>query len=369
MNAGKDTVTTLLPRNVHKLELTSSALLARHLDRFLFSDKHAKLGACLHQFPVHAKANNPERPDFSITQLMKNELPGRLVALSDYKNSDFEKACIESLAYSTRVDNDCRVSYACLVFPATRDTIKLELHVGLNKRMLVIPIWEVTLSSPEIWNFFRLLYAGVHFLITTPIFAPRGVCTPTSNLSFRECLNSVYQLPRVFFQEGWVYKLFDTDKEFLNIELVTRFLDKYVEQHRLSKDGRFTYLKYRYLEGNHEISTRTHAICILRQLQELHNEGIVHSDIRKVNIVFCGDGNASLIDFDLADNEGTNYPKAYNAQLDERHSSAQAHMPRKKEHDCYSLHFILAEAHLFHTDFLEAVQHCRLQTATEMLEV
>ena len=49
---------------------------------------------------------------------------------------------------------------------------------------------------------------------------------------------------------------------------------------------------------------------VLKALDHLHDQNIVHSDIQLANIVFTQD-TSYLIDFDLADKEGILYPGIY----------------------------------------------------------
>ena len=107
---------------LQQAEVTSTALSARELDRFLF------FGVCLHQLPVSCSSAScaPERADFYIVQLGTDKLPKRPIAVSDYKNTEFPQACIEIFSYSTRLmekrfeDDNYAVQ---LVFPATREWI------------------------------------------------------------------------------------------------------------------------------------------------------------------------------------------------------------------------------------------------------
>ena len=180
--------------------------------------------------------------------------------------------------------------------------------------------------------------------------------------------NSNQQLPRMFLKENYVYQLFDTEEDFINISLVEKLLDD-VEVQSLSKDQRFMYIRYKYVKGSHEMKHYAQVIPILQQLIELHAEGIVHSDVRTTNIVFSDDGRtATLIDFDLAAKEGTLYPETYNAFLPERHDSAQGMLTRKREHDCHSLSVILAQTRFFSPKILERVCKGELFKAAEELK-
>ena len=221
--------------------------------------------------------------------------------------------------------------------------IKLELHVGLSEKVLVIEISKVSLHSSEIGSFFRLLYAAVHFLLKNPIKSQLPCCSPTRSLclSMSDCLGSK-KIPRVFVVEDKVYKLFDTNADSTNLSLVQQILDSEAQCVHLSKDERFQYLRYRYRKGDHRVKSIAQVILLLQQLNKVHAAGFVHSDVRQTNIAFSYDGkHAWLIDFDLAAKEGTPYPATYNSFLEERHPSASPRKPRKKEHDCYSLGVIL----------------------------
>ena len=69
---------------------------------------------------LHALQKEP------ISILYSWELPKRPIAISDYKNTEFPQACIETFSYSTRLmekrfeDDNYAVQ---LVFPATREWI------------------------------------------------------------------------------------------------------------------------------------------------------------------------------------------------------------------------------------------------------
>lgn len=62
-----------------------------------------------------------------------------------------------------------------------------------------------------------------------------------------------------------------------------------------------------------------------------------------MNIVFSHNGeNAWINDLDLAGKENTPYHDYFNYHnIQERHPSAIAGKPRKKEHDCYALSVIM----------------------------
>ena len=108
-------------------------------------------------------------------------------------------------------------------------------------------------------------------------------------------------------------------------------------------DGRYKYLKYEYIEGNHSMLHISQFAMLLEDLQKIHDKRLVHSDIREVNIVFHSNGKAAkLIDFDLAASCGTPYPDNYrNDKIYERHPQAIGGYAREYCHDRYSLSKIM----------------------------
>ena len=73
-----------------------------------------------------------------------------------------------------------------LVFPATREWIKLELHVGIHGRILVIEINDqVSIHDSEsIHKFFCVLYGAIHYLITNPIKNEEPCVSLTQSIFF-----------------------------------------------------------------------------------------------------------------------------------------------------------------------------------------
>ena len=84
---------------------------------------------------------------------------------------------------------------------------------------------------------------------------------------------------------------------------------------------------------------------LLTTLERIHSKGFVHGDIRLPNILFCpNEIDAFIIDFNLANKEGTFYPSTYNHnRIPERHPIALANRRRLKEHDLYSISFLLGK--------------------------
>ena len=97
-------------------------------------------------------------------------------------------------------------------------------------------------------------------------------------------------------------------------------------------------------------------IDIIRALDVIHKEEHVHSDIRKENLIFGANGRAWIIDFDLADREGTRYPGTYSSlvyRVEERHYLAKPCLRGKKEHNPYCLSgIILSEPLIYNSNLI-----------------
>ena len=351
---------------LQQTELTSTAILARELDRFLFSDADVALGACYHQLPTTCdKSGAPERADFYIAQLHQDHLPGSPVGIADFKVQSIHNAYIESVVYSTTVMQkkyETNTFVTQLVFPASKDVCKLQLHVGANGRIIVIDILEAyTMMKKDIEKFFSVFYAAVYYLVRFPIQSALPHILPTPNLSLRDALtyNKSQSAPcRVFLHEDCVYKLFDTEEESVNIHLLQTIIPAAKVIH-LSDDGRFQCLQYPYLQGSSKMGHFIQFVDVLKQLHCIHALGYVHADIREINIVFSDNNkNAWIIDLDIAAKVGDRYPQNYNhQQIAERHKDAIAGNPREICHDCYALSLIMKKNQV-DQQFVDRVGNC-----------
>ena len=110
-------------------------------------------------------------------------------------------------------------------------------------------------------------------------------------------------------------------------------------------------LTYDYVEGHHSPKNINQLEKVVRDLKTLHENDIVHGDVRFANIVFGKDGgSAYLIDYDFAAkiNENPRYPKGYVGReggIEERHKDASSLEYMHMKHDTYSMgqivgHFI-----------------------------
>jgi hypothetical protein len=101
----------------------------------------------------------------------------------------------------------------------------------------------------------------------------------------------------------------------------------------------FTLLSYPLLKGVVLAKNASEFLSIFEELAKLHQEDIVHGDIRAYNMIFDGTG-GKLIDFDYSGKHGQRcYPPGFWKELPDtvRHPRVSKDEPMRKEHDCFSL--------------------------------
>ena len=319
----------IIIQDSHELPMTSGLAVA--LDHFLFAcqpDKYPK-GFCCHQMPI--KLHSKEKPDITVFPYPRECFdPTEFVALTDVKlNSDHDSK-IKSLAYAMKQQGK-KIDKIRLVVAMTTKALSLYIYVPITGLVLYIDICNDSESSLSV--FFCMLYAGVHYLLNHPIQSIM-IPQPLKDLE----VTGLYR-PHVLRCQGFVYKLFDTESENPNLDIVKLILPE-AEVKNLSEDGRYCLLKYQDREGNGSPNQKAFR-QILSQLHEIHEIGYVHSDIREANIVF-GKEEAWIIDFDLVSEENKRYPYGYNhSTIKERHPEARALSAKKKIHDVYALDVIM----------------------------
>ena len=105
-----------------------------------------------------------------------------------------------------------------------------------------------------------------------------------------------------------------------------------------------------YREGVHEAKLPKAFLPIIDQLQELHEKGFVHGDIRAFNTVFGETADEGwLIDFDFGGKVGaTVYPSGYRAVLEDGLRLGESEKAITKRHDWYALTRLMFVIHDFH---------------------
>jgi serine/threonine protein kinase len=100
-------------------------------------------------------------------------------------------------------------------------------------------------------------------------------------------------------------------------------------------------IRYPYLEGSHQPRSVGQWIALLRCVQLLHRERIVHGDLRLSNLVFSITSDVvTIIDYDFAGHhEDKKYPPRFNCNIDDgaRHRSATAGRALLYEHDWFAV--------------------------------
>ena len=102
-------------------------------------------------------------------------------------------------------------------------------------------------------------------------------------------------------------------------------------------------LEMKYIPGTHKPTDVLHFRGAVEQLCKIHEKGMVHGDIRNVNIVFDDTDCSHLIDFDLSRKENDYYPSVYVASHPERHVGAHPGSNMLKIHDKHALFSIICQ--------------------------
>ena len=121
----------------------------------------------------------------------------------------------------------------------------------------------------------------------------------------------------------------------------------------------FTLLCYPLLKGGVLAKKASEFLSVIKELAELHQQDMVHGDIRAYNMLFVEGLGGKLIDFDYCAKHGQRcYPPGYWSSLPdtERHHRAVAENPMRKEHDCFSLGAVMGMYDCGHAGWKELCQ-------------
>ncbi len=314
-------------------------------DHFLFAKDPSK-GACYHQAPSRCRSNDSrtcERCDIYCAPFLQNTYyPGGPVLIADLKNGNFEMARRESALYGTNssnVQNGAQSWEIMIGIPGSKENMNLEVYIPGNHTLAIVPVVEK--CCPFDRALLCTIYTAVHHLCEHPI-SQGSPLTPKPQRDF-EVLPYCNRV-RVFIDEDQqkVFKLFDNESqvERPNSQLLN-MLNIQNMCHKLSNDGRFLMLEIEYIPGTHVPTNVLHFRGAVEQLCKIHNKGMVHGDIRNVNIVFDNTGCSHIIDFDLARNENDVYPSVYVTSHLERHYCARPGNQMLKIHDKHALFYII----------------------------
>ena len=360
MKEMKETFGVCASDDLCSAELSLTALLACHLDRFLFSN--SRNGLCLHQGPIRKRitklsqrideedvelnstGENPEACDIYICSSVAGGY-GTPVVLGD-ANTELQhairetglycRACLEVHSYTDR-----RVSPVVLGIPCTKTESELRLYLEGEEKLLSIPICQ---DQPLYSKPLCALYCGVHFIINNcyHIASPMTVAKPLRDATLEplkwgpDC--------RVFWnsEDDLVYKFYSTQERPYEKPNQEYFENANVVE--ISSDVKL--LTYKHVDGSHKPKSVSQFSGALNALASLHKLELVHGDVRLENIVFYGETSV-LIDYDLVSKEMSRYPPFYNSSLDCRHQFASSNRLMYRQHDIYSLvHLIIYESNI-----------------------
>lgn len=129
-----------------------------------------------------------------------------------------------------------------------------------------------------------------------------------------------------------VYKLFEKADENWSIQ-----------ENMLQGSKAFTFnatyvCKYPYVPGSSEASTVKQLRSAVVALKSLHDQNIIHADVRPANMVF-GEESCTYIDFEFSGDEKHRYPEGFNLEPRDvkRHNDVKPHAFLHRLHDWYSL--------------------------------
>ena len=329
---------------VETSELNFSALIACHLDRFLFGGEDAHLGYCLHQGPTRKRpktSGSPEAPDIYVCSCDDRSY-GFPVAFGSVKLNDPVLATTETGLYcstSAQIQKGMRKSPIYIGMPCSRTQLILQVYMEeVDGRMWQIPVYSSFLYCQEL---LCSLFCGIHFLIQSHYFNRSPMEKPCPLFGKNLVPLTDQDDCRVYLEEAsrTVIKFYDLHSgkfsQKPNLQLLHLFPGKL---EAVAAD--LCMLKYSYIEGGHEPNRLRQFSGVVRDLSKLHAAGFVHGDVRLMNIVFQKN-TSYLIDYDLASKEGSSYPCGYNHHFKERHLQALGRWPMCKQHDRHSLLFLM----------------------------
>lgn len=320
-------------------EYEFSSLLCRHMDRFLFDADHCNEGAVLSQYPVE----DTRRCDLAILFFNKGWVPRFPVAsATDAKLVKYEEAKNESRLYSICAASRCNENsrfHFLFSFPCSVKSIQMEMHLIVSNRLHFIRLGEAEFTNArQLRNFLTLTYGVVRWTFkhdeSRCSSKPTGI-VPKKGLELCNYIDE--NNPKLYLRNNTVYKICDRTKPDLN---AIKTLE-YMESANIDELCQDVYLlSYNFIEGNLQPSRIEQFESLANLLEQLHENNLVHGDVRETNLLFGKDDSAYLIDFDFLSPKGSLYCDTYNSNLEERHPDAVRNKQMNPEHDWYSLIYL-----------------------------
>ena len=139
-----------------------TAILARTLDRYLFSDEEVNNAAAYHQLPSRKKDGHTdcaEAPDVYILKCGDNGIPDIPLLVCDFKKdiNASHQAAIETHAYGLTVNEVCydkQIGQVFLGLAGTPNSYQLYLYSSCSGHMHYIKSWQFESDS----DFKNMLY-------------------------------------------------------------------------------------------------------------------------------------------------------------------------------------------------------------------
>ncbi len=322
-------------------EYDFTSQINRYLDRFYFDDAHVTEGAVLSQYPLQGT----RRGDSCIVQYddyWKIKQPVIATNNSKLNVEELSKAEAESRLYSICALSKSEVKFPFLFsFPLCPNSIEFEMHISVNRKLQHIDIAKASFNcDDELKRFFIVTYALVRWACVNNdrrlSSLPMAVM-PRKDIELRD----KFDTRNVFLKDSKVYKFFENNSSKQpNKDVMELMGINDVELIKLSEE--YSLLSYSYLEGLHEPNFTQQFAVVAHKLKRLHDEGLVHGDVRIGNIIFTAvRDQAYLIDFDYTAKQGEMYPPKYNSSLAERHDGAKEYYKMEFDHDWFSLIYVM----------------------------
>ena len=143
---------------IPEAEMTFSSLMARTIDRFLFSGDSVCVGGCFHQTSTrkHKKPGNPETADIYVCSYDKYLFPDNPMMLSDLKMYNFDEAVRETGLYCISCvevhfqDNTWVSCYPSVMHTRTVYSIGKKNLQDFNPKW--ISVWSCYSMCTLLWN-------------------------------------------------------------------------------------------------------------------------------------------------------------------------------------------------------------------------
>ncbi len=353
-----DTVGVRSKLEICSAEITYTSLFSRALDNFLFSEDFCEKGASLHQFPSRIRKDDDqrtiERADITVVSL-PNLVP---IMCSDIKfdDDDFNLSVKETLLYGVNCAAVQSGPYKwplLLGMPCTPSYTILQVY-----RPIPDQFWRSSIPKtifeprPDDEAFLCTLFVGVRYLLSLNpdvdyVDTPPECYCPRKDVKYEVVSKNK---PWIVKQGNKCLKMLKNSRrsDYLDIDFDHLILlnDIGLSFECLSDDRRLFMIVSNFIVGSTKPSKNSDIAIFkgaLQCLKKVHERGYVHGDVRRSNIIFTADGTSHLINFDLVNMSGSDYPQSYKNCLSRgRHSDALPSEPMEKEHDVHSMKYIMS---------------------------